>query len=103
MFIVLASDGVWDVMSSADVVGFVVEQENCKTIRCDDMKLAPQKLVDEARSGWEYNNTQKRNMVLKSVGIDEQKRAEKIRQLDKLLVIDDISTVVAYLHNRYSD
>ena len=44
-FIVIASDGVWDVMSSAEVVGFIVST--------NDPKESAEKLAKEARSRWE--------------------------------------------------
>lgn len=41
----IASDGVWDVMSSAEVVGFILQ--------CKDPKEAAEKLAKEARGRWE--------------------------------------------------
>ena len=46
-FIILASDGVWDVLTSAEAVGFIVRET-------DDMKKAVIQLVSTARSLWEY-------------------------------------------------
>ena len=44
LFMVVASDGIWDVMTSCEVVAFV--------IRCKNKDVAAQVLVKEARSRW---------------------------------------------------
>jgi len=44
-FIVLGSDGVWDVMSSAEVVGFVLD--------CEKKEETAKKLVGECRERWD--------------------------------------------------
>ena len=43
----IASDGVWDVMQSAEVVGFILAQHD------KELKDIADLLVDEARSRWE--------------------------------------------------
>jgi serine/threonine protein phosphatase PrpC len=48
-FIIIASDGVWDVMNSAEVVGYLIKET-------DDMKKGVIQLVQTARSIWEYQN-----------------------------------------------
>lgn len=48
-FVVLASDGVWDVMSSAEVVGFILKHEADWFIE----GIVGEKLCLEARSRWE--------------------------------------------------
>jgi len=55
-FIVIGSDGLWDVMSSAEVVGFVAQHDNRETVA--------DALVHEARSRWdELNRNKKKNMI----------------------------------------
>ena len=48
-FIIIASDGIWDVMNSAEVVGFMIKET-------EDMKKGVVQLVSTARSIWEYQN-----------------------------------------------
>ena len=48
-FLVVASDGLWDVMTSAEVVGFVLKHEE----DWGDPDLVSQKLCKEARTRWE--------------------------------------------------
>lgn len=53
-FIVIGSDGIWDMMTSAEVVGFVLQ--------CPTRELAAENLVKEARRRWdEANKTKKAN------------------------------------------
>jgi len=55
-FIAIGSDGLWDVMSSAEVVGFVAQHDNRETVA--------DALVHEARSRWdELNRNKKKNMI----------------------------------------
>lgn len=55
-FIVIGSDGLWDVMSSAEVVGFVAQRESRDKVA--------EALVMEARSRWdELNRNKKKNMI----------------------------------------
>jgi serine/threonine protein phosphatase PrpC len=48
-FIIIASDGVWDVMNSAEVVGYLIKET-------EDMKKGVIQMVQTARSIWEYQN-----------------------------------------------
>ena len=52
-FLVVASDGVWDVMSSAEVVGFILQNKDCWEY---ENKMA-EKLAKEVRQRWEESNT----------------------------------------------
>jgi len=90
-FIVIASDGLWDVMSSAEVVGFILQ--------CDNKETAVQKLVEEARERWDLlNEIKKRQTALYIENTEnEKKKAERLQNLEKNLVCDDITAVIAYL------
>lgn len=73
----IGSDGCWDVMSSAEVCGFVEQHE--------DRETAASALVNECKARWEENNRNKKN-------------ASKIGDLPYLKFgRDDISVVIAYL------
>jgi len=55
-FIVIGSDGLWDVMSSAEVVGFIAQHDVRETVA--------EAVVQEARSRWdELNRNKKKNMI----------------------------------------
>jgi serine/threonine protein phosphatase PrpC len=68
-FIVIASDGVWDVMKSAEVVGYILKHP--------DRETAAEGLVKEARGRWVKYNQQKRwrnnisDYVTARTGIDD--------------------------------
>ena len=51
-FLVLASDGLWDVMSSAEVCGFVLRLEDVWWRE----NLVAERVVEEARKRWKENN-----------------------------------------------
>ena len=51
-FIVIASDGVWEVMRSAEVIGFIMRVEN--------KDQAAELLVKEARNRWVNINKEKK-------------------------------------------
>lgn len=81
-FIVIASDGVWDVMSSAEVVGFILHQHG------KDIKGIGEALATEARSRWEELTKSKK--ISNKVG--DYPTAKK--------GIDDITCVIAFLKFR---
>ena len=81
-FIVLASDGIWDVMSSAEVVGFILKHEDSWN---NDNKIA-EMLCNEARSRWEDSNS-------------KSSFSNKIGDLPTAKYgIDDITCIVAFLN-----
>jgi len=75
-FIVIASDGVWDVMNSNEVVGYILQ--------CEDPNPA-EALVKEARERWVANNKSKR-LNKKSGDLTASKKT-----------IDDITVVIGFL------
>jgi serine/threonine protein phosphatase PrpC len=92
-FIVIGSDGIWDVMSSAEVVGFVNQYINREVTpgempRDKDIReSAAEELVKEARSRWEDMNKSKK----KNAGIG-------IGDLPYLKFgCDDITAVICFL------
>jgi len=78
-FIVIGSDGLWDVMGSTEVVGFVLQHQQRETVS--------EALVLEARSRWEEMGKTKKRSI--DVGIGDVPYMK--------FGCDDISAVVAYL------
>ena len=76
-FIVCASDGVFDVMTSAEVTGFVLQ--------CDNQEQAAELLVKEARRRWIKMNEEKK--VNNKIGDMPTARRG----------IDDITVVIGFL------
>lgn len=98
-FIVIGSDGVWDVMSSAEVVGFVLQYQppvqNEKFDKNDkdnnNQETVASALVAECRARWDDMNKNKKN-------------SSKIGDLPYLKFgCDDITAVVAYLEFNEED
>lgn len=87
-FVVLASDGVWDVMNSSEAVGFIFEKDKLSKDKI------PEELIMECRSRWEKVNDYKQKVVdLKN------KEADKKRNFQGALSIDDITAVICFLDN----
>jgi serine/threonine protein phosphatase PrpC len=78
-FIVMGSDGLWDVMESNEVVGFVLQHEQRETVA--------EALVQEARSRWEELNRNKKKNA--GIGIGDVPYLK--------FGCDDITAVVAYM------
>lgn len=81
-FIVIASDGLWDVMSSAEVVGFVLYHQD---VWVEGENVIAEKLVSEARGRWQELNAMKK--VNNKIG--DYPTARK--------GIDDISVIIAFI------
>jgi len=79
-FIVMGSDGLWDVMNSAEVVGFILQHEQRESIA--------EAIVAEARSRWEEMNRSKKKNA--GIGIGDVPYLK--------FGCDDITAVVAYLN-----
>jgi integrin-linked kinase-associated serine/threonine phosphatase 2C len=80
-FIVVASDGVWDVMTSAEVVGFILKHKD-DWINQDDVA---NKLCTEARRRWE-SSIEKKNFSNKIGDFPTARNG-----------VDDITCVIAFL------
>lgn len=90
-FIVIGSDGVWDVMNSAEVVGLVFE----KTSDSNKDKIA-ETVVNECRNRWEVINLYKLKLHNEKV---QQKEGDKNKiHSQPFFSIDDISSVVCYFN-----
>ncbi len=93
-FIVLGSDGIWDVMSSAEVVGYIIRE-------CEDIKKSHIELAQTARSLWEYQNNMRRNMIMKQMLAKSHIQGKQVMQQIKEGAVDDITAVVVILNPRF--
>lgn len=84
-FIVIGSDGVWDIMGSSEVVGFIFEKLENK--KCQKDQLA-QMLVEECRLRWELISLFKEKYVNENI----QTKIDDSLSYD----IDDITAVVFF-------
>ncbi len=87
---VLASDGIWDVLNSNEVVGFIIRES-------DDIRKSAQQLVITARTIWDYNNNQRKQQYLKSMF---NKGTAKKEVESKPGAIDDITAIVIVFNPR---
>jgi Serine/threonine protein phosphatase len=78
-FLVIASDGLWDVMKTAEVIEFILEQE--------ENHLIAEKLVNEAKRRWELLNVAQGKENFMGIGDDPHMN----------FGYDDISAIVIYL------
>lgn len=93
-FIIIGSDGVWDVMSSAEAVGFVL------SLSSEEREQAAEKLVNECRERWDLLNEIKRKQAqIMYDNADSNKKMgnDKSRDIEKNIVCDDITVVIHYL------
>ncbi len=88
-FILLASDGIWDVISSSEAVGFIFEKE-----KLEKEKIV-EEFVNECRTRWEKLNEYKAKMLeFKSKEIEDLNKTKII----KGSYIDDITAVICFLN-----
>lgn len=93
-FVVMGSDGVWDVMSSAEAVGFIL------TLPINDKESAAEKMVTECRERWDLLNEIKKKQAqiyLDSAETNKKAAAEKKMELERNIVRDDITVALHYL------
>lgn len=91
MFIVIGSDGVWDVMNSAEVVGFIFEKI-AKEPLWTRQRIVDE-LVGECRFRWEQINAYKEKVYYEK-SIEEIKTQGFKKGLKKN--IDDITAIVCF-------
>lgn len=89
-FIVIASDGVWDVMNSSEVVGFIFDKE-----KSSKEKIA-EELVNECRVRWEKVNDYKKRLLELKYKDNEKKRGNLLigSNSNQMFSIDDISVMI---------
>ena len=68
-FIVMGSDGIWDVMNSVEIVGYVFERTSDKNNRVDRDRIA-EEIVEECRKRWIIINKFKDTQVIQRIRND---------------------------------
>lgn len=98
VFVVIASDGVWDSMSSTEIVGFIFEKmENKKDTVC-------KMVVEECRNRWEIINLFKQKQIVELVQSKESNNVNGTKSKDayqNVLDIDDITAVIHFFNLDY--
>lgn len=93
-FIVIGSDGVWDVLSSCETVGFIFS-----IMETTDKKFAAQKLVEECRNRWEILNLFKQRFVSECNNKNQDNEGGKDRGGNQNVAdIDDITAVILFVN-----
>lgn len=91
-FIIIGSDGVWDVMNSAEVVGFIFEKSN------DSNKdKVVDFLVTECRHRWEVINMYKAKLHSEKFQPKDGEKSGKNTSV-QVYSIDDISAILCYFN-----
>ena len=93
-FIVIGSDGIWDVMSSAEVVGYVFEKIE-KEITWARQRIV-EELVHECRNRWELINIYKEKLLLEKLSIKEENKVSTSVRPQIKQNIDDITGVICF-------
>ena len=94
-FIVIGSDGIWDVLNSAEVVGFVFEK--CEFI---SKEKVCESIVWEARNRWELINMYKQKLALEKSSNKENTNANANKSpLHIFYSIDDITSIICFFNN----
>jgi integrin-linked kinase-associated serine/threonine phosphatase 2C len=95
-FIVIASDGVWDAMSSIEVVGFIFD-------KMDKMKnnkhMIVKYLTEEARNRWELLNLYKQKSILELNQSKDGESGNKSKEASTIGDIDDITAIIHFFNN----
>ena len=92
-FIIIASDGLWDVMNSSETVGFIFEKENFSK-----EKIA-EDLVNECRYRWEKINDYKNRVIDLNLKYNDKKITSKWSNGNtNIISIDDITVIICFVY-----
>ena len=93
-FIAIGSDGIWDVMNSAEVVGYLFEKGD----NVSKEKL-PENLVWEARNRWEVINIYRQKISAEKNQKDQGNTSptKTVNTHATIYTIDDITAVICFL------
>ena len=92
-FIIIASDGIWDSMSSIETVGFLFEHSEMKR------ELISKKLTQEARNRWELITMFKQKSWAEFMQNVKDNEGGNKNKNNSLGDIDDITAIVHYLND----
>ena len=100
VFVIIGSDGIWDLMSSPEVVGFIFDKSEGRKEVCAKM------LAEEARNRWEVMNLYKQKYMLDLAQSRENNDEGNLRDKNKdnnqgTLDIDDITGIVHFFNFEY--
>ena len=93
-FIIIGSDGIWDMLNSAEVVGFVFE----KLEQISKDKIA-ESLVNEARDRWEVINMYKQKLAVERSLLKDNISSQKNNAQVHIFSIDDITAIICFFNN----
>ena len=89
-FIVIGSDGVWDAMSSCEVVGFIFQKMENQKSKCAQL------LAEECRNRWELLNLYKQKYLMEMDMNQDQNKAKNSK--NNIIDIDDITCIIDFLN-----
>ncbi len=101
-FVVIGSDGVWDLMSSPEVIGFIFDKMETKK------EFVAKMLAEESRNRWEVINLYKQKSMLDLAQSRESNneasnnaRNKNQENIQGALDIDDITVVIHFFNYDY--
>jgi len=89
-FIVIGSDGIWDVMSSPEVVGFIFDK-----MELEKKELASKLLVEECRNRWDIVNLFKQKYFYE---LQQNKETDTKSKEAQYSEVDDITAIIHFLN-----
>lgn len=89
-FVVIGSDGIWDVMSSPEVVGFIFDK-----MELDKKELSAKYLVEECRNRWDILNLFKQKYFYE---LQQNKDGESKNKEAQYCEVDDITAIVHFFN-----
>ena len=89
-FIVIGSDGIWDAMSSCEVVGFIFQKMESQKSKCAQL------LAEECRNRWELLNMYKQKYLMEMDINNDQNKSKNSK--NNIIDIDDITCVIDFLN-----
>ena len=95
-FIVIGSDGIWDAMSSCEVVGFIFQKMETDKEQCAKL------LAEECRNRWEVLNLFKQKYIMEINSNKDGEMKDKNAQ-HNVLDIDDITCIIDFINIEKDD
>lgn len=92
-FIIIGSDGIWDVMNSAEVVGYIFEKLEKETT-WPRQKIV-EELVNECRNRWELINIYKEKILIEKITARDENKTGAGRPPMRQN-IDDITGIICF-------
>ena len=89
-FIVIGSDGIWDAMSSCEVVGFIFQKMESQKSKCAQL------LAEECRNRWELLNMYKQKYLMEMDMNQDQNKSRNSK--NNIIDIDDITCIIDFLN-----